>query len=41
MVRLELYVGGRRVSVNDYLRSPGRDFTALNRLHRFGSGRAA
>lgn len=32
MVRLELYVGGRRVSVNDYLRSPGRDFTALNRL---------
>ena len=32
MVRLELYVGGRRGSVNDYLRSPGRDFTALNRL---------
>lgn len=32
MVRLELYVNGKRVSVNDYLRSPGRDFTALNRL---------
>lgn len=30
LVRLELYVGGKRVSVNDYLRSPGRDFTALN-----------
>lgn len=26
MVRLELYVGGRRVSVNDYLRSPGPGF---------------
>lgn len=32
LVRLELYVDGRRVSVNDYLRSPGRDFTALNRV---------
>lgn len=32
MVRLELYVGNKRVSVNDYLRSAGRDFTALGDL---------
>lgn len=32
LVRLELYVGGKRVSVNDYLRSPDRNFTALNEV---------
>lgn len=30
IVRLELFARGRRISVNDYLRSPGRDFTPLN-----------
>ena len=32
LVRLELYVGGKRISVNDYLRSPDRNFTALNEV---------
>ena len=32
LLRLELFVGGKRVSVNDYLRSTDRDFTALNEV---------
>lgn len=32
IVRLELFADGRRVSVNDYLRSPGNDFTPLDAL---------
>ena len=32
LLRLELFVKGRRVSVNDYLRSAKRDFTALNEV---------
>ena len=27
-----MYVGGKRISVNDYLRSPDRNFTALNEV---------
>lgn len=30
LLRLELFVEGKRVSVNDYLRSADRNFTALN-----------